>query len=598
MRAHLVSLCLRAALAPLLVAGSAVAGRADSPQPALASGGFVGIAQRASGFTSPVDVVSAGDGSNRLFIVEQGGLIRIWTGGQVLATPFLDVSSLVVAGGEQGLLGLAFHPSYVSNGFFYVNYTRAGDGNTVVARYQVSSDPNVADSSSARILFVVQQPFANHNGGNLKFGPDGYLYIGLGDGGGADDPLLVAQDLSRRPNNQAFLGKMLRIDVDQNVNTPPYYGIPPTNPYTGSADPSDAIPDEIWARGLRNPWRYSFDRQTGDLYIGDVGQSTREEVDFYPAGSPGGANFGWSVLEGTSCHNDTPPGSCAAFLAPGGSVLPALEYGRTEGQTVFGGFVFRGRPTSQLLSGSYVFMDLGSGTMWKASRDNLGNWSKQALFQTAFGGTSFGESDKAGLFVVGYYDGNLYQVTPYTFQDVPPSLASWPFVEALFETGVTAGCGGADYCPSAAVTRGQMPVFALRSRFGASYTPPACSSPLFADVPCSLPFAPWINDLATRGVVSGCGGGNYCPASAVLREQMAVLVLRTLSSSIDPPACNPTAPMFADVPAASPYCRWIEEAARRGITAGCGGGNFCPLTAVTRGQMAGFLVTAFGLVPV
>jgi glucose/arabinose dehydrogenase len=579
---------------PTLAAAQAL----TTPSLAVVAGGFVGIAERASGFAAPLGVTSARDGSNRLFIVEQGGLIRIWNGAQVLPTPFLDVSSLISSGGERGLLGLAFHPSYSSNGFLYVNYTRAADGNTVIARYQLSaSDPNVADPASARILFVVQQPAANHNGGQLAFGPDGYLYIGLGDGGGANDPLEVAQDLSRRAGNQGSLGKMLRIDVDQNVASPPYYGIPATNPYTSTGDPLDAIPDEIWARGLRNPWRYSFDRLTGDLYIGDVGQSTREEVDFRPSGSPGGANFGWDVLEGTFCHEDVPAGSCAALLAPGGSVLPILEYGRNEGSTVIGGNVYRGRPTSPVLTGRYVFGDFGSGSIWRALRSN-GSWTKQALFLTTLGPTAFGESDDGGLFMVSLTQGKLHQIAPYTFADVPPGNAAWRFVETIFGAGVMSGCSGTAYCPFSAATRGQMAVFLLRSRLGASYVPAACSNPSFSDVPCSHPFAAWIYDLVGRGVAGGCAAGRYCPDAAVSRAQMAIFLLRTLDSAIDPPACNAGAPLFSDVAASSPYCRWIEEVARRGITTGCRAGSYCPLAPVTRGQMAVFLVATFGLLPV
>jgi glucose/arabinose dehydrogenase len=594
---RLEGVCALFGAAALLAASPATAADGQAPAPKATSGAYVGVVLRASGFVSPVGVTGAGDGTNRLFVVEQGGRVRIWDGTQILPTPFLDLSSLVVAGGEQGLLGLAFHPSYETNGYFFVNYTRKADGDTVVARYEVSSaNPNVADPASERILFVLDQPFTNHNAGNLAFGPDGYLYIGFGDGGSGDDTLEVAQDLTRRAGNQAFLGKMLRIDVDQNVGTAPYYGIPPSNPYTTAGDPTDAIPDEIWARGLRNPWRYSFDRSTGDLYVGDVGQSTREEVSFLAAGTAGGANFGWDVLEGTFCHEDVPSGSCAALLVPGASVLPILEYGRGEGSTVIGGYVFRGRPTSTLLSGAYVFADLGSGSMWRASADASGTWTKQLLFPTSFGPASFGEGDGGGLFVVGLYDGGLYQVTPYTFQDVPPSSSAWSYVESIFEAGVTSGCGASTFCPGSSTTRAQMAVFLLRSRFGSSYTPPACTTASFSDVPCTHPFASWIYDIAARGITVGCGGGRFCPDSVVSRQQMSVFLLRTLDPALTPPACG--TPVFADVPASSGFCPWIEEIARRGITAGCGGSSFCPSAPVTRAQTAVFLVRTFGLLPI
>ena len=303
------------------------------------------------------------------------------------------------------------------------------------------------------------------------------------------------------------------------------------------------------------------------------------------------------MLEGTSCHEDVPAGSCAALLAPGGSVLPILEYGRSEGSTVIGGNVYRGWPTSPLLTGAYVFGDFGSGTIWRAA-SNGGAWTKQALFQTSLGPTAFGESDDGGLFLVSLGQGKLYQIAPYTFDDVPPGNAAWRSVEVIFGAGVASGCGGSSYCPSAPATRGQMAVFLLRSRLGPAYVPPACSTPGFTDVPCSHPFAAWIYDLVARGVATGCASGRYCPDAAVTREQMPVFALRTLDPAIDPPACDPAAPMFVDVPASSPYCRWIEETARRGIVGGCAAGSYCPSAPVTRGQMAVFLVATFGLLPV
>jgi glucose/arabinose dehydrogenase len=593
--------------------GGSPAGPLWSPDtPMLQLGSFVAMIQRATGLAAPLGIANAGDGTNRLFVVEQGGRIRIWNGTAVLPTPFLDIGALVVAGGEQGLLGLAFHPSYDTNGFFFVNYTcRAtapgctGDGDTIVARYQRSAaNPDQADPASARVLFVVDQPFPNHNGGHLAFGPDGYLYIGLGDGGAGGDPLDVAQDLSTRPGNQAFLGKMLRIDVDQSVGAPPFYGIPPTNPYVGPGDP----PDEIWAYGLRNPWRYSFDRETGDLFIGDVGQESWEEIDFQAAGAPGGQNYGWDVLEGGlhgpqivpagNCFEDVPAGSCVAFLG-GASVLPVFEYGHDEGISVTGGYVYRGRPASTLLTGTYVFGDLIRKQIWRAVRGADGVWSKSVLFEVPFDLwlASFGEDEGGGLFFVDIFNGALYQIVPYTFADVPPQHFAWRFVEPLYEGAVTTGCGGDNYCPDASTTRGQMAVFLLRSRFGPAYLPPPCTNATFADVPCSHPFAAWIYDLVARAVTGGCGGGLYCPDAPVTREQMAVFLLRTAEGpAYTPPPC--VTPLFADVPCTSPFAAWINELAARGITGGCGGSNYCPLGVVTRAQMAVFLVVTFGLPPI
>jgi glucose/arabinose dehydrogenase len=595
---------LGAASALLSIALSAPSAGA-APNAPLAPGNFFAVLQRTTGLSDPIGVTSAGDGTNRLFMLERDGRIRVFNGAQLLATPFLDITSLVVGGGEQGLLGIAFHPDYENNGFFYVNYTCdapaapgcTGDGDTIVARYQVSaSNPNVADASSASVMIVVDQPFANHNGGHLAFGLDGFLYIALGDGGDGHDTLEVAQDLSRRAGNRGLLGKMLRIDVDQNVSQAPFYGIPAGNPWTTAGDPTDAIPDEVWAFGLRNPWRYSFDRVTGDLYIGDVGQSTREEATRLPAPLAPGQNFGWDVLEGTFCHEDAPSGACASLLA-GNSVLPILEYGRNEGSTIIGGHVYRGRPASQLLTGHYVFADLGSSRVWRGIRPASGPWTKELLFTTGAGATSFGEDDQGGLYFVGLFDGGLYEIQPYTFADTPPTSFGWSFVESVFEAGITSGCGGDNFCPAAPTTRGEMAVFLLRASEGASYTPPPCSGPTFDDVPCTHPFADWIYDLVARGITAGCSADNYCPALPVTRQEMAVfLLLSAEAPGYTPPPC--TSPTFNDVPCSSGFAPWVEELVRRGITGGCGGGSYCPAGTVTRAQMAVFLVATFGLVPV
>jgi glucose/arabinose dehydrogenase len=254
-----------------------------------------------SGLELPVDIQNAGDGSGRLFIVEKRGRILILQNDQLLPQPFLDIENEVGSqGNEQGLLGLAFHPNYSGTGLFFVNYTDV-NGNTVIARIHVSAnDPNRADPTSEVDLLQVDQPYANHNGGGLAFGPDGYLYIGLGDGGSGGDPLGNGQNL------QTLLGKLLRIDVDHGEP----YAIPPDKPFAGEG----GLP-EIWAYGLRNPWRFSFDRLTGDLYIGDVGQDAWEEVDFVPAGMPGGMNFGWSFYEGMHPYQDQPPAN-ATFSWP------------------------------------------------------------------------------------------------------------------------------------------------------------------------------------------------------------------------------------------------------------------------------------------
>jgi glucose/arabinose dehydrogenase len=316
-----------------------------------------------NGLNQPLYLTHAGD--DRHFIVEQGGLIRVAdASGQVMTQPFLDVSTLIATGGnEQGLLGLAFHPSYAENGYFYINYTAIDDGQTVVARYSVSSDPNVADSNSATILFTVDQPAENHNGGNLVFGPDGLLYIGMGDGGGAGDQSGNAQ------NPDTLLGKMLRLDVN-----------------------TDGAQPKIWAMGLRNPWRFSFDRATGDLFIGDVGQGDWEEIDYVPAPLPEpGPNFGWNILEGT--HRFSSVGD------PAGLWGPVAEYSRDEGSSITGGYVYRGAALPAL-NGVYFFADFASGTIWSLVPDGAGNWNRAVFLESGVNITSFGEDINGELYIV------------------------------------------------------------------------------------------------------------------------------------------------------------------------------------------------------
>ena len=347
----------------------------------------------ATGLDSVTSVTHAGD--DRLFLTLRPGRIAIFTGGAVQSHPFLDIRSLVNTVGEGGLLSVAFHPRYALNGFFFVNYTDSNDS-TVVARYQVSADPNVADPASGRILLTIPQPFDNHKGGQLQFGPDGFLYIGMGDGGSAFHPARRAQRLDN------LLGKMLRIDVDQNVSTPPFYGIPADNPFRGTT-----APPEIWANGLRNPWRFSFDRQTGDLWIGDVGQNLREEVDFQPVTSRGGENYGWKVMEGTLCSTtdacpaSTPPCDSPAYT------LPVLEYDHNPHCAIIGGYVYRGSALPQL-SGAYLFGDLCSGVIWAASRQGTG-FTVRTLSDTLTNPIAFGQ-DKNGELYLTTLGGGLYRL--------------------------------------------------------------------------------------------------------------------------------------------------------------------------------------------
>ncbi len=343
------------------------------------------LQQVSPGYSNPVAVTGARDGSGRLFVVEQQGQIRIVGGGV-----FLDISSLVDSStNERGLLGLAFHPNFETNGYFYVNYTHDPGSDpdvTRISRFEVSvGDPNSADSSSETIILEFEQPASNHNGGDLHFGPDGYLYIATGDGGGSEDPNDNGQSLD------TLLGKILRIDVDD--ENPPV--IPPDNPFVGNG----AALDEIWAYGLRNPWRFSFDRLNGDLFIGDVGQGAREEIDFQPASSSGGENYGWSCMEGDIAQNFNP---CD------GSPLtaPILVYGHDPECSVTGGFLYRGNIGG--LHGRYVFGDHCSGVIWFAS-ESAGVWSTVVFENTTMDISSFGEDDDGELYVLDHDGGVIHR---------------------------------------------------------------------------------------------------------------------------------------------------------------------------------------------
>jgi glucose/arabinose dehydrogenase len=317
--------------------------------------------QIASGLTRPVDLQD--DGSGRLFIIEKPGRIRIFENGQLLPTPFLDIDDRVNdSGNEMGLLGLAFHPNYSQNGYFFVNYNGTGRA-TFISRFQGSG--NAADPNSETNLLRIEQPFSNHKGGTLHFGPDGYLYAGLGDGGSAGDPFGNAQNL------EVLLGKILRIDVDSGAP----YAVPPENPFG----------NEILHYGLRNPWRISFDKLTGDLYIGDVGQGQWEEIDVVPAGSPGGLNFGWDFYEGN--HEYEPQGTTGEY------VFPVAEYSHAEGGcSVTGGYVYRGSMAEW--NGIYLYGDYCTGFVWGLINVD-GGWQNKLLFEANARITSFGQ-DKAG----------------------------------------------------------------------------------------------------------------------------------------------------------------------------------------------------------
>ncbi len=343
----------------------------------------------AEGFDTPVYVTHAGDGSGRLFVVEKRGTIAIVQDGERLPELFFDIVPLVESrASERGLLSIAFHPDYPNNGEFFVYYNdKAGD--SIIARYRVSSDPNRADMGSEEVILTIAQPAANHNGGLVLFGPDGYLYIGMGDGGQAGDPWGNAQ------NRDVLLGKMLRIDVDGAAP----YAIPPDNPFVNT----DGVRPEIWAWGLRNPWRFSFDRATGDMYIGDVGQNAYEEIHYQPAASRGGENYGWDIMEGAACYPEDQP------CSQEGLELPVVVYSHAGGHcSVTGGYVYRGGAFPQF-DGLYFFGDYCSGNIW-ALRQTDDGWESVRVRETNLTISSFGEDEAGEHYLCDMWDGQLYRL--------------------------------------------------------------------------------------------------------------------------------------------------------------------------------------------
>ncbi|MCX6612794.1 MAG: PQQ-dependent sugar dehydrogenase, partial [Acidobacteria bacterium] len=374
---------------------------------ALAASPQVRLERIATSISLCTDIQSARDGSGRLFLVRQDGTIAIWRAGQVLQRPFLDIRSKVSTGGERGLLGLAFPPNYKEKKWFYVNYTDRG-GATVIARYQlVGSDPDLADPANERIVLTIPQPFANHNGGQIQFGPDGMMYIGMGDGGDANDPQGNGQ------NKRSLLGKMLRIDTESNLAR---YEIPPDNPFVGDA----SYRPEIWALGLRNPWRFSFDRSTGDLYIGDVGQDRWEEIDFQPRSSKGGENYGWVTMEGNVCVR--------AGCNQSGLTLPVLVYPHSIGESITGGYVYRG---------AYYYGDFISGKIWALRRQGS-QWVNELAYDggSSFSISTFGLDEEGELYVAKYGTGEVFRIIPVE----KPTFSSAGVVSASsFAPGMTAG---------------------------------------------------------------------------------------------------------------------------------------------------------------
>ncbi len=389
------------------------------------------VQRLASGVMQPTHVAAVPGGGGALWVVEQAGRIRVLRNGVVAAAPVLDIASRVSCCGEQGLLSVAFPPGFASKRYFYVNYTNRA-GNTVVARYRLTAN-DVADPASETVVLGVDQPFANHNGGQLAFGPDGFLYIGMGDGGSGGDPFGNGQSLG------TLLGKILRIDVESSTQP---YAVPPSNPFVGRA----GARGEIWASGLRNPWRFSFDRTTRDLYIADVGQNQFEEVNFQPASSAGGENYGWNVMEGEHCFG-------SANCNQQGLVLPVAEYNHSLGCSITGGFVYRGQRYPDL-RGIYFYADYCSGRIWGLRRAGA-DWESQLLLETNLSISSFGEDEAGEIYIADQAGGAVFALVGPDEDGIAAVTSAASFLEgmtpgsiaAISGTGIIRGAGTATGFP-------------------------------------------------------------------------------------------------------------------------------------------------------
>jgi glucose/arabinose dehydrogenase len=370
-----------------------VSGRPPSGEDFDATKIRISFSRIARNLSKPVFITHSGDNNGRLFIVEKTGRIRVIRQGTLRGTPFLNLSGKVSTGSEQGLLGLAFHPDYGNNGRFYVNYTDV-NGDTVIAEYHRSTDANIADPTG-RVLLKIDQPYSNHNGGMLAFGPDGYLYIGMGDGGSSGDPGNRAQSVN------TLLGKILRIDVDTQAGGK-QYAIPAGNPYVGKTGL-----DEIWSIGLRNPWRFSFDDRTGNLWIGDVGQNRYEEIDRSPAvngvDAGKGLNYGWRVLEGNACFN--PSSGCSTA----GKTPPMAVYSHSSGCSVTGGYVYRGLAYRGLVGG-YLFGDFCSGRVWALRAHGPASQAPVLMADTNISISSFGEGPDGTMYITDLGSGDIWAI--------------------------------------------------------------------------------------------------------------------------------------------------------------------------------------------
>jgi glucose/arabinose dehydrogenase len=553
------------AVATALVLTMSVAPAAAQPiepaQPAPEADGALSAGQVAvqlivSGLSSPIGVTNAGDGTHRLFVVQQGGTVRVVSNNRLLSGTFLNLSGVAggfTSGGERGLLGLAFHPNFKSNRKLFINYTNGG-GHTVIAELTATADRTSAPLSSLKVLLTITQPYSNHNGGQLAFGPDGNLYIFTGDGGSGGDPQNHAQNTNSR------LGKILRITPNLNGG----YSVPASNPYVGGG--GDSL---VWARGLRNPWRASFDTGASParLWIADVGQGSWEEINRVTA-STAGVNYGWRCKEGFSTYN-TSGNPCT------GLTDPIAVYGHGSGDcSVTGGHVYRGALMKDLV-GHYVLGDYCSGRIWTISS---GGTSLVLHRQTNARITSFGLAENGEMYMTDH-GGRLFRVVAPPFSDITNSgfLDEIMWVHAA---GITGGCGGGKYCPEASVTREQMASFLARAM-----KLPAATRDYFTDDNTSQHEGD-INRLAEAGITGGCTATRFCPKDTVTRAQMASFLVRALK-------LPSTTTNYFDDDNGNIHENQINALAASGITGGCATRRYCPSSDVTRGQMAAFLMRGF-----
>jgi len=513
--------------------------------------GQVDIQLVVSGLSSPVGVVNAGDGTNRLFVIQQNGTVRVVVNNRLQSGVFLDVRNVAggfTTGGERGLLGLAFHPNFESNRKLFAYFTN-GAGTLVIAEFTANSAKTAVPVSSYDPLITIPHSRTNHNGGQLLFGPDGYLYVFTGDGGGGGDPDENGQD------STALLGKVLRIAPNLSGGF-----TNPSNPFGGS----------IWDIGLRNPWRASFDRATGSLWIADVGQGTYEEINREPAGS-GGRNYGWDCREGLHPFADPSPGiSCTGKTFTN----PIAEYTHAGGNcSVTGGFVYRGTIQEDFI-GTYVLGDYCSGRIWSIAA----NGSTLVLHRdTSALITSFGEAENGEMYMTDH-GGRLYRVIAPPFSDIKSS-GFYNEILWLYYEGITGGCGGGKFCPESSVTREQMASFLARALHL-----PVTSKDFFSD-DNSSPHEGDINRVAAAGITGGCATNRYCPKSNVTRAQMASFLVRAFH-------LPPTSTDFFNDDEGNVHENTINALAKSGITGGCATRQYCPNSNVTRGQMSAFLKRA------